>query len=84
MHRAFYQLGKSGSSILKVIQRGSLGVLEGVLSRYGAPGQVITDMGGEFQGEIGHLLSQHHITPNLASTKNPQADGLAERMVQTN
>ena len=28
------------------------GLLEGVLSRYGAPGEVITDRGGEFQAEL--------------------------------
>ena len=59
------------------------GLLEGVLSRFGAPREIITDMGGEFQGEFGHLLAKHEITHRIASRENPQSDGLAERMVQT-
>ena len=37
-------------------------LLDGVLSRYGAPGEVLTDQGREFQGEFQTLLSQHAIT----------------------
>ena len=59
------------------------GLLEGVLSRYGAPGEIITDRGGEFQGEFDELCAKHEITHRLASRDHPQADGLAERMVQT-
>ena len=59
------------------------GLLEGVLSRYGAPGEVLTDRGGEFMGEFDALLAKHEITHRLASRDHPQADGLAERMVQT-
>ena len=59
------------------------GFLESVLSRYGAPGEVITDQGGEFQGEFDALLAKHEITHRLASQEHPQSDGLAERMVQT-
>ena len=47
------------------------GLLEGVLSRFGAPGEVITDMGGEFQGEFGHLLAKHQITHRLAEKGEP-------------
>ena len=54
-----------------------------VLSRYGAPGEVVTDRGGEFQAEFDVLLTKHEITHRLASRDHPQADGLAERMVQT-
>ena len=59
------------------------GFLETVLSRCGAPGEVITDQGGEFQGEFDALLNKHEITHRLASRDHPQSDGLAERMVQT-
>ena len=42
------------------------GFLE-VLSRYGAPGEVVTDRGGEFQAEFDVLLTKHEITNRLAS-----------------
>ena len=59
------------------------GLLKRVLSRYGAPGEVVIDRGGEFQAEFDVLLTKHGITHRLASRDHPQADGLAERMVQT-
>ena len=46
-------------------------LLDGVLSRYGAPGEILTDQGREFQGEFQTLLSQHEITHRLASRDNP-------------
>ena len=57
--------------------------LEHILSRYGVPGEVLTDQGTEFQGAFQTLLNQQKITHRVASKENPQADGLAERMVQT-
>ena len=57
------------------------GLLEGVLSRYGAPKEVVTDRGGEFQAEFDDLLTKHEITHRLASRDHLQADGPAERMV---
>ena len=59
------------------------GFSEAVLSRYRAPEEVITDQGGEFQGEFYALLAKHEITHRLASRDHSQSDGLAERMVQT-
>ena len=56
---------------------------EGVLSRYGAPAEVLTDQGSESKEEFQTLLSQHEVTHRLASREHPQSDGLAERMVQT-
>ena len=53
------------------------------MSRFGVPGVVLTDQGTEFLGEIQTLLTQQNITHRIASKENPQADGLAERMVQT-
>jgi hypothetical protein len=58
-------------------------VLRGVLCRYGAPAEVSTDQGEEFQGEFGELLTQLLIDHRLTSRDHPQSDGLAERMVQT-
>ena len=58
-------------------------LLDGVLSRYGAPGEVLTDQGREFQGEFQTLLAAHEITHRMSSREHPQSDGLAERMVQT-
>ena len=57
--------------------------LENDISRYGAPGEVLTDQGTEFQGEFHTILSKQEITHRVISRDNPQADGLAERMVQT-
>ena len=59
------------------------GFLEGVLSRYGAHGEVLTDQGKGFLGEFENLLSHHEITRRLASREHPLSDGQAERMVQT-
>ena len=57
--------------------------LDNILSRYGAPGVVLTDQGTEILGEFQTLLKTHEITHKVASREHPQADGLAERMVQT-
>ena len=43
----------------------------------------MTDQGTEFQGEFQTLLCHHKISHRIASREHPQADGLAERMVQT-
>ena len=59
------------------------GLLECVLSRFGALGEILTDQGREFQGEFATLVAKHEITHRLASREHPQSDGLAERMVQT-
>ena len=43
------------------------GFLDGVLSRCGAPGEVLTDQGLKFIGEFKHFLAQHKITLALVS-----------------
>ena len=58
-------------------------VLENILSRYGVPAVILTDQGTEFQGAFLDLMAKQEITHRIASRENPQADGLAERMVQT-
>ena len=57
--------------------------LRGVLCRYGAPAEVLTDQGEEFQGAFDELCSQLLIDHRVTSRDHPQSDGLAERMVQT-
>ena len=56
--------------------------LQHVLSRFLAPAEVLTDQGREFQGEFEALLRKAHIDHRTTSRDYPQADGLAERMVQ--
>jgi hypothetical protein len=57
--------------------------LRRVLCRYGAPAEVLTDQGEEFQGEFAKLLTKLLIDHRLTFRDHPQLDGLAERMVQT-
>jgi len=57
--------------------------LKEVLSRFGACAECLTDKGSEFRGEFQELLDQALIDHRRTSRDNPQADGLAERMVQT-
>ncbi|KAJ9513219.1 hypothetical protein QJQ45_029518 [Haematococcus lacustris] len=54
-----------------------------VLGRFGASAEVLTDGGREFQGEFAELLQRHLIDHRVTSPHHPQADGLAERAVQT-
>jgi hypothetical protein len=56
--------------------------LKGVLTRFGAPAEVLTDQGEEFQGEFAVLLQKLLIDHRTTSRDHPQYDGLAERMVQ--
>jgi hypothetical protein len=57
--------------------------LDRVLSRFGAPAEVLTDQGREFLGEFQTLCEQALIDYRTTSRDHPEADGLAERMVQT-
>ena len=54
-----------------------------MLSRFGAPGQVLTNQAKEFQGAFQTLLTNQQIAHGLASREHPQAQGLVERMMQT-
>ncbi len=54
-----------------------------VLGSYGACAEVLTDGGGEFQGAFDALLRDSMIDHRVTRPNNPQADGLAERAVQT-
>ena len=53
------------------------------MSRYGVLGVVLTDQDTKFQGKFHSLLAEQEITHRIISRENPQADGLAEIMVQT-
>jgi len=53
-----------------------------VLGRYGAPVEVLTDQGTEFQGAFHALLTTCLIDHRMTSPSQPQADGLAECCVQ--
>jgi hypothetical protein len=57
--------------------------LDCVLSRFGAPAEVLTDQGREFLGEFQMLCEQAMIDHRTTSRDHPEADGLAECMVQT-
>lgn len=57
--------------------------LHGILARYGACAEVVTDGGGEFQGELAELLVRALIDHRVTSASHPQANGLAERAVKT-
>jgi transposase-like protein len=57
--------------------------LDRVLSRFGAPAEVLTDQGREFLGEFQTLCEQAMIDHRTTSRDHPEADGLAEHMVQT-
>jgi hypothetical protein len=55
--------------------------LKGVLTRFGASAEVLTDQGEEFQGKFAVLLQKLLIDHRTTSRDHPQSDGLAERMV---
>ena len=55
----------------------------GVLSRYGSCAELVTDRGGEFEGEFHACMERNFIDHRRTSANHPQADGLAERCVQT-
>lgn len=58
-------------------------LLDKVISRYGAPAEVLTDRGTEFEGAFEDLLQKCLVDHRTTSASHPQADGLAERAVQT-
>eukprot|EP00983_Pelagomonas_calceolata_P000026 737-Pelagomonas_calceolata.AAC.4 len=54
-----------------------------ILTIFGSSAQVLTDQGGEFQGEFQDMCIQYKIDDRQTSPNCPQSDGLAERAVQT-
>ncbi len=57
--------------------------VQAVLTRFGAPAEVLTDRGGEFEAEFAKMLMDSYIDHRTTSADHPQTDGLAERMIQT-
>ena len=57
--------------------------VRGVLCRYGACAEVVTDQGAEFQDEFHHTLRAAFIDHRTTSANHPSANGQAERMVQS-
>ena len=57
--------------------------LHHVLSRFAAPGLVVTDNGAEFEGAFHQLLEDCLIDHGHTSVAHPRANGQAERAVQT-
>jgi hypothetical protein len=57
--------------------------IQAVLTRFGAPAEVLTDRGGELKAGIGKMLMEPYIDHCTTSADHPQTDGLAERMIQT-
>ena len=57
--------------------------LHNVLSRFGAPAEVVSDQGSEFLGEFHELLASNFIDHRTTSANHPSANGQAERVVQT-
>jgi hypothetical protein len=57
--------------------------LSQVLSRFGSCAEVVTDQGTEWRGSFDSLLESCFIDHRTTAPNHPQADGLAERIVQT-
>ena len=56
---------------------------QGVLARFGACAEVITDQGREFQGAFDELCARSMIDHRTTSANHPHSNGAAERCVQT-
>jgi transposase InsO family protein len=54
-----------------------------VLARFGAMAELVSDQGREYAGEFAELLEECLIDHRFTSRNHPQANGLAERTVQT-
>ena len=53
-----------------------------IVARFGAPAEVLSDQGTEFQGAFEALLTQCFIDHRSTSAGHPQANGASERIVQ--
>ena len=54
-----------------------------IISLFGAPAEIVSDRGTEFEGSFEELLQKCHIDHRRSSSGHPQANGAAERVVQT-
>lgn len=57
--------------------------LSHVISRFGAPAEVVSDGGGEWKGEFDNLLEKCYVDHRVTAPYHPACNGLSERMVQT-
>ena len=57
--------------------------LDRVFASFGAPAEVLTDQGREFLGAFKELCTKTLIDHCTTSRDHPEADGSAERVVQT-
>ncbi len=53
-----------------------------VLAQFGAPAEVVTDNGSEFQAKFKEMLMEQGIKPRHSSHDHPQANGAAKRLVK--
>jgi len=67
----------------KLARNNAYAFLSCVLARYGACAEVLSDRGTEFEGAFHQLLVDSFIDHRTTSPNHPQANGLAERAVQT-
>ena len=71
--------------LLALLDKSNEGVayafLDLVLSRFGAPTEVLTNQGREFLGEFQALLEQIYIDHRTTSCNHHEADGLTKCMV---
>lgn len=58
-------------------------VAKQAFSRYGAPAEAVTDCGTEWQGAFHAVLQDFHVDHRTTAGYHAQANGLAERVVQT-
>lgn len=61
----------------------SYAFLHNVLARFGACAELVHDNGTEWEGAFAQLLKDALIDPRHTSANHPQANGLAEKCVQT-
>ena len=54
-----------------------------VFGRYGAPAEMLTDQGGEFQGAFADMLEKWLVDHRVSGPEHPQSDGKTERAVKT-
>jgi transposase InsO family protein len=52
------------------------------LTRYPRPHTIVFDNGSEFKKDFRHLFADYGIKPRVTTVKNPQANGIVERVHQ--
>ena len=67
----------------KTAEETAYAFLHNVLGRFGAPAELVTDGGTDFESHLHKMLSDAFIDHRTTSSGHPQSTGLAERCVQT-